>query len=72
METIKIFLAYGIITVSIIGIAWSVLYFAGATSCRVLGEQTNRVTKYDIIAGCFIRSDKQYVPVKNWILYEPR
>ena len=72
METIKIFLACVVIAVSIVGIALSVLYFAGATSCRVLGEQTNRVTRYDMIAGCFIRSDKQYVPVKNWILYEPR
>lgn len=58
--------------ISTIVILVSILYIAGAASCQALGAETNKVTKYDWLAGCIVRLDNQFVPVKNWVVYGER
>lgn len=53
----------------IIGIIAVVNIFVGvggSYECESLGRQMGRSTKFSMINGCFIMTDKGWVPEKNW------
>lgn len=62
LECLGITLIIVVITVTFM---FTVIAFS-EKSCKSLGENTNRVTKYDFWTGCLVEVDGKLIPQENW------
>lgn len=58
------------ITIFIVGLAFNLFFLLTKTECAAIHQETGKVTKYSWWAGCMVKANDEYVPLKNWRVYD--
>lgn len=66
MDDFKALLIICLIAIAIIGGIIGAANIFDSMQCKKLGQETEMETKYSFIGGCYIKTEKGFIPAGAW------